>query len=502
MKCAIYIRVSTDKEEQKTSLENQKDLFLNYVAEKKWDIFKIYQDIESGTKDNREAFQQMISDAKDKKFDIILAKELSRLARNSKLSHDIKYLAEQNNIHIITLDNAINTLENSSIGNILFGIYASLYEHESMQVSNRVKIAFKSRASRGLFKGSRPPYGYFVKDDKLHINDDDTPNIVKRIFNEYIEGRGFDAIAKGLYNDNIPTPSTYLDKSTTDKWQGSSIRCILTNPHYTGDLVQHRTTTRSITSNKRNIVDKANNIIVTNTHEPIISKAEFIAVQELIDSRKRKRPAAQNHLFTNLLFCADCGRKLHYKKNRKGYICGNYNRHGIKACNPHLIKELDLSNIIMNDFKVILTNLDDDFFTSNLENHTIKNYTIAKKKLSTIENKIKSITNNKCKVLEKFIQDEILKSDYDMYINNCELDIHKLQKEKIEYESIIRNSSSTDMLSNLDNFKSFLDETSTLSTKLLNILVSKIEIKNDGNPRIYYKFPSFFLNKSNRNSKE
>ena len=85
MKCAIYIRVSTDKEEQKTSLQNQKDLFFKYISDKGWDIGKMYIDIESGTKDKREQFQQMISDAKNKKFEIILAKELSRIARNGKL---------------------------------------------------------------------------------------------------------------------------------------------------------------------------------------------------------------------------------------------------------------------------------------------------------------------------------------------------------------------------------------------------------------------------------
>ncbi|WP_053070495.1 recombinase family protein [Alkalihalobacillus pseudalcaliphilus] len=77
MKCALYVRVSTDNEEQKASLENQQRFFYQFLAEKDWDLYKFYIDVESGTKSKkRESFKQLIQDAKHKKFDIILAKEL------------------------------------------------------------------------------------------------------------------------------------------------------------------------------------------------------------------------------------------------------------------------------------------------------------------------------------------------------------------------------------------------------------------------------------------
>ncbi|HBE9285812.1 TPA: recombinase family protein [Clostridioides difficile] len=79
MKCAIYIRVSTDKEEQKTSLQNQKDLFFKYISDKEWDIGKMYIDIESGTNDKREQFQQMISDAKKKALILYLQRNFLEL---------------------------------------------------------------------------------------------------------------------------------------------------------------------------------------------------------------------------------------------------------------------------------------------------------------------------------------------------------------------------------------------------------------------------------------
>lgn len=495
MKCAIYIRVSTNKEEQKTSIQNQKDLFLSYVTERGWDIYDIYIDIESGTKDNRTNFQKMMSDAKNRKFDVILAKELSRLARNSKLSHDIKFIAENNNINLITLDNAINTVDNPTAGNFMFGLYATIYEHESKQMSDRIKLALKSRAHRGVFKGSIPPYGYLVKEGKLHIRDDETPKVVKRIFKEYIEGKGFDAIARGLYNDDIPTPSVIACKKyTNDKWHGSSIRCILTNPHYIGDLSQNRTTTRSVTSNIRNIVDTSNQIIVKNTHEAIISKSDFNIVQELISLRKRIRPAAQVHLFSNILFCADCGHKMHFKKNRSGYICGNFNKHGAKACSSHIVREKDLSNILIADFKLLINNLEDKVFIKNIKEYNKRNIKPIEKNLNSLNIKINSLVSKKSKALNKFIEEHITKEDYDMVVNDCNFQIEKLQEDKFLHENTIKNNTSIDIFSNLTNFKIFLLNNNELSTGLLNTLVFKIEIKDDGSPKIHYRFSSSLLN--------
>jgi site-specific DNA recombinase len=158
-------------------------LFYDYIEKQKWDMYRLYIDVESGTSEKRENLIRLIEDAKAKKFDVILAKELSRLARNGGLSYQIRDIAMQNRIHIITLDNAINTLE----GNIeMFGLYAWMYEQESQRTSNRIKAALSSKARKGEFKSSIPPYGYRLKEGKLILAEDDTPNVVKRIFRMYL----------------------------------------------------------------------------------------------------------------------------------------------------------------------------------------------------------------------------------------------------------------------------------------------------------------------------
>lgn len=250
MRAAVYIRVSTNKIEQKQSLQNQKELFMNFLTEKGWDLFDIYLDIESGTKSlKRPALKRMIEDAELKKFDIILAKELSRLARNGQLSYEIKNFAENRGIHILTLDNAIDTLSGNTQ---MFGLYAWMYEQESQRISERVKASLSTRARAGKFKGSIPPYGYYVENGVLQIRKDFTPDVVRRIFSSYLSGKGFDRIARELIEDGIPTPSEVAGKrNASSLWHGSTIRKMLENPHYTGDLVQQRETSINVTTEKR-----------------------------------------------------------------------------------------------------------------------------------------------------------------------------------------------------------------------------------------------------------
>ncbi|MDY7217735.1 recombinase family protein [Bacillus subtilis] len=327
---------------------------------KKMGHHEFYVDVQSGTTAKRKKLQRMIEDAQDKKFDIILAKELSRLARNGELSYKIKNLCEKNQgIHIITLDNAINTLTGNTN---MFGLNTWMYEQESQNTSNRVKETLKTRAKKGLFKGSNPPYGYEVKEGKLFIRNDETPEIVRRIFREYLEGSGRESIARRLYYEGVKTPADVAGKkNASDKWNDSTIKLILTNPHYVGDLVQGRTTTVSVTSKKRKKQDKDDMYIIENTHDPIISHDMFEAVQNLMKQRKKFITAPKLHLFTNILFCADCGKGMWYRSNRpNGYICGNYARHGKKACSAtrskRAISKKRFCMISENSFKKLIKN--------------------------------------------------------------------------------------------------------------------------------------------------
>jgi site-specific DNA recombinase len=219
---------------QRTSIDNQINIFKNYAAERDWEIVEIYKDKQSGTKENRPGLKALIEEGKAGKYDVILAKELSRLARNGRLSYELRDICLVNNIHIVCFDNSINSVE----GNVQnFGLFAWLYENESANSSRRNKQAKKVKAQRGLFVGSNPPFGYIAENGVLKIRNDNNPNIVRRIFQEYLDGTGMDTIAKTLSAEGVPTPAHVSNKANASNlWHSSSIQIILNNPHYCGDL--------------------------------------------------------------------------------------------------------------------------------------------------------------------------------------------------------------------------------------------------------------------------
>ncbi|WP_166462476.1 recombinase family protein [Psychrobacillus vulpis] len=486
MKCAVYIRVSTNKEEQKESLISQKELAFAFIKSKGWTFYDVYTDVATGTNSNRPQFQRLIKDAEEQKFDVILTKELSRLARNGATSYQLRDLIEQKGIELATVDGNIGF---GSQGKYMFGILTAIFEQESRTMSGRIKSVYKMKAKKGKFLSSTAPLGYEIKDKKLFVRNDETPDIVRRIFREYISGSGHDAIARGLYNEGIPTPSFYADKSNkSDVWHGSTVRGILTNPNYTGAVTNQKYVTTSLSTKKRKQMDPSEWIIVEDVHEPIISKAQFQLVQNLILERKKIRPQSQSHLFSNLLFCADCGRGMHFKKNSKGYVCGNFNKHGSKRCSNHRVRELDLTITIQSE----LCNLTRSLKIEDIEGKLLKKIERTKKekqkKYPTLEKKLANILNKKNKATAFFLDEQISQDNYNDFIASLEVEERKLQIEissikessDLQFEIDIIKELKTKLISKL-NFEEITPE-------ILNYFISKIEIKADGSPRIHYRF--------------
>lgn len=488
MKCAVYIRVSTNKEEQKASLINQRELFLRYIHERGWDLFELYVEIETGTKDRkRPQLKKMLEDAKANKFDIILAKELSRLSRNISLSCKIKDLVMNNELHIITLEGAINTL-NGNLGK--FGLYAWLSEYESQTTSSRVKYSLDNRARKGLFKGSTPPFGYRIEDGKLYVREDNFPDIVRRIYREYMAGNGQDIIARRLWEDGIPSPSQVAGKSNASSiWHGSTIMLILKNENYTGDLVQSKTTTISVTSEKRKKNAKEDWIIVKDSHEAIISKSDFKTVQELIKARGRIKAVTQTHLFSNILFCSDCGSGMHFKANRKGYVCGNYDKRGSSACASHIVREKELADIILADIRKLISSVKDTKFQNILTQKIEQQKKKIEKELKKITKELDVIIKTKNNALKKFVNDEITKEQYNSIIEEDALQLHELTEKQQQYKTLIaQNFDVSNGIEDITKLQEKISNIQELTPEILNRFVERIEIKEDGSPRIYYRF--------------
>lgn len=486
LKLGVYIRVSKDKFEQKSSLENQKELFIQYAKQNNYIIEKFYTDIDSGTKFNRPGLQQLIEDIKNKKFDVIVSKELSRLARNGELSYKLRSIAELHGIDLVTLDGAINTLT----GNWdLFGLYAWVYENEAAATSDRLKKMLKTRAMNGLFNGSIPPYGYYCEKGKLFIRNDNAPDIVKRIFAEYISGKGIDSIARDLTKDNVKTPSEIAGKKNAGSvWYGKTIKNILTNKAYIGNIEQIKESTNSVVSKKRIKNDDSTRILIENTHEAIISKDIFYIVQDLLKSRHKERGHQATHLFTNLLRCADCGKGMHFKKNRKGYVCATSVKLGKNFCSDHIVREATLYEAILKELNSFMSSYSPTTNSTQLE-------IIHKKKVSKFENAIKSneqklkkINERKSNALDYLLDKTISRDEYDNYVAKYTKEAEILSNELIAFKTSLQILTSPSTLKKIDSFEKPKAKIDELAPEILNKFIEKIEINKDGSPKIYYRF--------------
>ncbi|WP_343009995.1 recombinase family protein, partial [Clostridium celatum] len=320
-----YIRVSTQSIKQQSSLENQKKQILRYISKNNFRYIDIYDDIKSGTLPNRTGLNKLITDLKNDVFDVIIVKDISRLTRDTSTASDIKKLLTTHKKHLISLDDSINTvLEYNSISKLISK--AQFHEDESRALSNRMKDTKLDNCYDGKFNGSIPPYGYYLKNFKLIRRDDISPFIVKRIFAEFIGGKSFTEIANALNNDKIQTPSKLTNKSNaTSQWRDTTVRGILNNISYCGHLLQHKTIPLDLCDKRRQSVPKEETILVKNTHEAIISIEDFELAKKKLLSKTSNKTRQSTYLYSNVLYCMDCGSKMHKKTNTKGekyYICG------------------------------------------------------------------------------------------------------------------------------------------------------------------------------------
>lgn len=488
MICAIYSRVSTRKYTQETSIKNQNTLCSKYASKENWTIYNYYEDKESASKsgkhDKRDSFKQLIDDAKAKKFDVIITKNLSRLGRNVEELIKIRTLITSKKIHLITLDNKINSLENK-IDNLSKLILSC--EEELNDLSERTKYGLMARALDGKFNGSIAPYGYICKDGKLFKSTEESVAVVNRIFDEYLNGRGFDSIAKGLYEDDIPTPSKVAGKSnSSNEWHGSSVRCILENPHYTGDLVQSRTQTICATSTSRIINSSSDTIIVPNTHEAIISREKFDLVQKLIESRRRKRPATKSNILSNLIFCADCKKAMSLKLN--SYKCSGYIKHGKKYCSSHNIKEKYIIEKSINNIKNIVLNMDDKLLISYFSDRINYIYNNYSNELNHTLSSISRLETRKYKAHISYFDNKISKDLFDKIIDETDIELNSLQNKLKSLYLLKDKIKNINIADDADTIKSIFLESLSPSSKLFNMFIDKIEISENGEPKFFYKF--------------
>ena len=373
----IYCRLSNDDERdgESVSIENQKLLLQSYVRQMGWNEIDVYiDDGYTGTNFNRPGVQRLIEDAKAKRINLILVKDLSRFGRNYiEIGQYTDHLFPSIGCRFVALNNGVDTESNNGSTDVM--CFLNLFnEFYSRDTSKKVKAVKRACAENGKFMGTYPAYGYKRdNEDKHHlVIDEDTAPIVRRIFSMRATGMGFTGIAAQLNEEGIPSPGMlyYQRRGKADprrvnhKWVGETVKHLIRNEVYIGNMVQGKTGTVSYKNKK--LISKPEDewIRVEGTHEPIISQEIWDTVQSIDQKRVRKNAASDGirSVFTGLVYCAECGFKMRnhtekftYKDGSPGryssFICGNYARSGKSACTIHTIYENVLEQIVLEDIR-------------------------------------------------------------------------------------------------------------------------------------------------------
>lgn len=326
-KVAIYARVSTEHEEQLAALENQKDWYQNLVLQHpEWDIVHMYVDegITGTSAKKRPQFMQMIKDANNHAFDLILTREVSRFARNTIDTLDYTRKLKSIGVEVFFINDNISTADGD--GELRLTIMATLAQEESRKTSLRVKSGQQTSMNKGVYYGNGNILGYdrveSIVDGKKQVDfliNQEQARTVRMIYDMYLDGVGLRGIKYQLEKEGRKTASGKLN------WHDSNISKILKNSFYCGIMTYHKEWTPDyLEQKKERNFGEIEYTTVKGTHEPIITEKEFESVQRIMQNRQESLPNCKPgqkrvrgekppiDVWTKLLEC-ECGHRFNRK---------------------------------------------------------------------------------------------------------------------------------------------------------------------------------------------
>lgn len=462
LRVTFYARVSTDRYEQLNSLENQVTYFSNFIKEQEnWTFVDGYVDegISGTSVKKREDFLRMVDDAKKKKFDLILTKEISRFSRNTLDS--IKYTQEllSNGVGVHFLSDNINTFQPDS--ELRLTIMSSIAQEEIRKLSERVRFGYKRSVEKGIVPGSNNIYGYTKNKGKLVI-DEEQAKFIRLIFETYVsENIGVHRLGFKLFDEYGVT--NYSGKPIA----GTVIKNIIRNPKYKGYFCAHKETTVDYHDRKRKRFKRDEWIVYKDneTCPPIVSEELWDKANEILDARSKKHDQINKNNkynkfpFSGLMHCYFDGAtfvrgtyqigKGDRSRRRKFWACNNYRIHGKKkteGCNSPVLYYEELVEVCKKILNMILVCQDDLISEINDMISDIRTKKDYKKEIKLIDEKLFKTNNEKKELIMMRMRKEIdlkeynsLKDDLDDKINSLEENKRKLIEEEQNKQSSEKN---------------------------------------------------------------
>lgn len=344
--CA-YCRVSSDSKEQLQSFNAQVEHYTAMIRKNpQWKFCGVYADegISGTCRSKRDEFQRLIKDCESGKVDMVITKSISRWARNTADSIEVIRKLKSLGIGIYFEKENVNTL--SAESELVLTILSSIAQEESISISKNNRWSCQKRFQNGEWVPSYLPYGYDMDAKGNIIIKEPEAQVVRRIFNDFLSGKGAYTIAKGLTEDGIAT------KRGNSCWSEGTVRDILQNEKYAGDLLMQKTfTTDTIPFLRKRNKGQKQKYFIEDNHEPVISREQEEKVNKIIQYRKAQQKSSDTakynnrYPFSGRIICGECGqafiRRTIFKNKPYQHIqwsCGRHIR-DITQCSMKAIKE-------------------------------------------------------------------------------------------------------------------------------------------------------------------
>ena len=344
MKTALYVRVSSDRQDVDLSVAAQLKALREYAGRNGYAVVREFIDeAESGRTSSRPQFRQMIAMARhsDKPFDLILVYKYSRFARSREDSIVYKALLKKSGVQLISITEPV---EDTAMGRFMQSIIECMDEFYSENLGEEVTRGMRESAARGFYLHCHPPYGYRkikVSDGgkeraKLDI-DEFQSRVVASIFEAVINGKGLIEIVKGLNSKGIAGP-----KGNT--WGKTTVHKILSNEIYTGTMIWGQNSKRGLPP-----------VRADNACLAIVDGETFRRVQSLLRGRSFARVHPQRissrYLLSGIAHCGHCGKALIGAEAKSGrfayYVCGTLIRKGAQSCPSRYLNAGKLEELVI-----------------------------------------------------------------------------------------------------------------------------------------------------------
>ena len=504
-KCVLYPRVSTEMQVDGFSLDGQKSNLRRFADREEMEILNIYEDAGKSGKsiEGRPAFKQMLFDIENGlEIDYVLVYKLSRFGRNAAdILNSLEHI-QSFGVNLICIEEGIDSSQTS--GKLLISVLSAVAEIERENIIEQTMNGRKEKARQGGWNGGFAPYGYFLKDKQLFIQENEA-DAVRIIFDKFANtNMGFTKIAKYLNLQGIEKISRA--NGTLTQWSTHFVRMIIDNPVYCGKIAFGRRAREKVkgTKNEYKQTPQENYILAEGQHEAIISEELWNLAHEKRELTGVKSPSKigrdRAHLLSGILKCPKCGGPMYTNKhawtNKDGtyreiyyYVCSKARAERGKSCDyTATLKKTDIEPLVIEAIRELIQNQDfageiksrigKEIDTSTL-NRELKNYESKLREIelnkTRLENEIDSLPED-TRFRERKIHDMTLRLDglYDIIVELEEkIEDVLLRRKAVEQDAITLENIYT-LLANFDIvFDKITDDE---KKSLISSLIKEIEI--------------------------